>query len=96
MRIGWVQSRPDVHATILTLCRFSVRNKETGKNYVRGTTKSKYRGIRHWRQITGREYWVGFRVRRDPSRIDAKHGDHFLQADFSLPILIATWSSFVL
>jgi len=27
--VGWVQTRPDVHATtILTLCRFSIRNKE--------------------------------------------------------------------
>jgi len=29
---------------------------------------------------------------RDPSTIDAKRRDHFLQADFSLLILIATWS----
>ena len=26
-----------------------------------------------------------FQVRRNPSRIDAKGGDHFLQADFSVP-----------
>jgi hypothetical protein len=52
MGVGWVQNRPDAHATILTLCRFSVRNKETGKNYERGTTKSKYRGIQKRRQLT--------------------------------------------
>jgi hypothetical protein len=51
MGVGLVQNRPDVHATILTLCRFSVRNKETGKNYARGTTKSKYRGIQQRRQL---------------------------------------------
>ena len=27
-----------------------------------------------------------FRIPRNPSRVDAQRGDHFLQADFSLPI----------
>jgi hypothetical protein len=26
-------------------------------------------------------------------RVDAERGDHFLQADFSLPISIATWKT---
>jgi hypothetical protein len=32
--------------------------------------------------------WNNFRSARDPSRIDAKRGDHFPQADFTLLIAI--------
>ena len=33
-----------------------------------------------------------FRVARSPSWIDAKHEDHFLQADLSTPVLISSLS----
>ncbi len=36
-----------------------------------------------------------FKVSRNPSRIDATRGDHFLQADFSLPIRTMTAVSVV-
>src|SRR5260370_40437892 len=38
--------------------------------------------------------WDYFRVARDPPRIDAKCGDHFLQADYSLlkPVVAQTSS----
>ena len=44
----YIQNRPNIRTS--TLCRFSVRKKETGKNCERGTTKPKYRGIHHRRQ----------------------------------------------
>jgi len=37
---------------------------------------------------------VSLQDTRNPSRVDAKRGDHFRQADFLLPISIATCSSF--
>ena len=30
-------------------------------------------------------------ARRNPSRVDAKHGDGFLQADFAVPIPQSAW-----
>jgi hypothetical protein len=37
---------------------------------------------RGWRSAPG----FNFQMARNPSIVDAKRGDHFLQADFSLPI----------
>jgi hypothetical protein len=31
------------------------------------------------------DIWINFRVARNPSRVDVKRGDHFLQADIIVP-----------
>src|ERR1019366_4389087 len=83
----YIQSHPNVRTS--ALCRFSVRNKETGKNCERGTTKQKYRGIHEWRQLaqTSIELWCGRRdtaIRLDSVELATKCFLHRLRC---LPLL---------